>query len=95
VGVPRARLLADAGMAVGYVLRLALYQPRITRVYLYQWAADETVPSDSAAWRPTGGYGRRSGGGGVASPRLAAGARARAPAEHDRAGAGERPAISG
>ena len=47
-GVPRTRLLADAGMATRYVLRLATSQLRISRVYLYQWSANETATWDSA-----------------------------------------------
>ncbi len=52
VGVPMARRLRDAAGATRYVLRLAVSQPRITRAYLYQWAADRHAPWDSALIGP-------------------------------------------
>jgi hypothetical protein len=42
------RRLRDAAEATRYVLRLAVAQPRITRIYLYQWAAVDSAPWDSA-----------------------------------------------
>ena len=47
-GVSMERRLRDAAGATQYVLRLAVAQPRIERVYLYQWAAVDTAPWDSA-----------------------------------------------
>lgn len=51
-GVPMRRLLREAGGATRYVLNLAVSQPRITRVYLYQWAAVDSAPWDSALLGP-------------------------------------------
>ncbi|HEX2087768.1 MAG TPA: hypothetical protein VHF89_18935, partial [Solirubrobacteraceae bacterium] len=47
-GVPMRRLLREQAGATRYVLRLAVSQPRIKRVYLYQWAAVDDAPWDSA-----------------------------------------------
>ena len=47
-GVPMRKLLREAAGATRYVLNLAVSQPRITRVYLYQWAADDAAAWDSA-----------------------------------------------
>ena len=47
-GVPLRKLLRQAAGATRYVLNLAVSQPRITRVYLYQWAADDAAAWDSA-----------------------------------------------
>jgi hypothetical protein len=47
-GVPMRRRLRDAAGATRYVLRLAVSQPRIKRVYLYQWNAVGSASWDSA-----------------------------------------------
>jgi hypothetical protein len=47
-GVSMKRRLRDAAGATRYVLRLAVSQPRIKRVYLYQWEADDDAAWDSA-----------------------------------------------
>lgn len=51
-GVPMRRRLREAGGATRYVLNLAVSQRRITRVYLYQWAAVSSAPWDSALLGP-------------------------------------------
>jgi polysaccharide biosynthesis protein PslG len=48
VGVPMRRRLRDAAGATRYVLRLATSKLRIKRAYLYQWAAVDDAPWDSA-----------------------------------------------
>ena len=48
VGVSMRRRLRDAAAATRYVLRLAVAQPRIKRVYLYQWREVRDAPWDSA-----------------------------------------------
>jgi hypothetical protein len=53
-GVPMRKLLREAGDATRYVLNLAVSQPRITRVYLYQWEADAAAAWDSALLGPRG-----------------------------------------
>jgi hypothetical protein len=53
-GVPMRKLLRQAGDATRYVLNLAVSQPRITRVYLYQWEADAAAAWDSALLGPRG-----------------------------------------
>jgi hypothetical protein len=53
-GVSMRRRLREAAGATRYVLRLAVSQPRIKRVYLYQWAAVDTAPWDSALLGPRG-----------------------------------------
>ena len=55
VGVSMGRRLRDAAGATRYVLRLAVAQPRIARVYLYQWAAVDAAPWDSALVGSDGG----------------------------------------
>jgi hypothetical protein len=53
-GVPMRALLRQAAGATRYVLHLAVSQRRITRVYLYQWEADDAAPWDSALLGPRG-----------------------------------------